>query len=50
MRNVMNKFDKMFICAKTKLMQKKPGVDQIIIMFIIIAVAQRLFFPTSRAR
>jgi len=39
MRNVMNKLDKMFICAKTKMMQKKPGVDQIIIMFIIIAVA-----------
>ena len=39
MRNVISKIDKMIIGMKTRLMQKKPAVDQIIIMFIIIAVA-----------
>ncbi len=39
MKKVVNKLDQMIIGVKTRLMQKKPAVDQIIIMFIIIAVA-----------
>ena len=39
MREVVGKVDQMLIVAKGKVMQKKPAVDQIIIMFIIIAVA-----------
>lgn len=39
MREVGRKVDQMLIIAKGKVMQKKPAVDQIIIMFIIIAVA-----------
>lgn len=39
MREVVRKVDQMLIVAKRKVMQKKPAVDQIIIMFIIIAVA-----------
>lgn len=39
MRKVVKKVDQMLIAAKGKVLQKKPAVDQIIIMFIIIAVA-----------
>ena len=39
MREVVRKVEQMLIVAKGKVMQKKPAVDQIIIMFIIIAVA-----------
>lgn len=39
MREVVRKVDQMLIAAKGKALQKKPAVDQIIIMFIIIAVA-----------
>ena len=39
MREVVRKVDQMLIVAKGKVMQKKPAVDQIIIMFTIIAVA-----------
>ena len=39
MRKIMEKLDKMVIGMKVRLAQKKPAVDQIIIMFIIIAVA-----------
>lgn len=39
MREVVRKVDQMLIAAKGKVLQKKPAVDQIIIMFIIIAVA-----------
>lgn len=39
MREVVRKVEQMLVVAKGKVMQKKPAVDQIIIMFIIIAVA-----------
>ena len=39
MEKVVEKVDQMLITAKGKVLQKKPAVDQIIIMFIIIAVA-----------
>lgn len=39
MRKVVKKVDQMLIAARGKVLQKKPAVDQIIIMFIIIAVA-----------
>lgn len=39
MREVVRKVEQVLIVAKGKVMQKKPAVDQIIIMFIIIAVA-----------
>ena len=39
MEKVVKKVDQMLITAKGKVLQKKPAVDQIIIMFIIIAVA-----------
>ena len=38
MEKVVKKVDQMLIAAKGKVL-KKPAVDQIIIMFIIIAVA-----------
>ena len=38
MRKVVSKLDEMLIGMKVRLAQKKPAVDQIIIMFIIIAV------------
>ncbi len=39
MGTMISKMDEMLIGMKVKLFQKKPAVDQIIIMFIIIAVA-----------
>ncbi len=39
MRDIVSKLDRMLIGVKYLLSQKKDGVDQIIIMFIIIAVA-----------
>lgn len=39
MRNAVRKADRLLIRAKARLLEKKPAVDQIIIMFIIIAVA-----------
>ncbi len=39
MKKVISKIDQMLIGLKCKLSEKKPAVDQIIIMFIIIAVA-----------
>ena len=39
MRKVISRLDQMLIGMKVRLAQKKPAVDQIIIMFIIIAVA-----------
>ncbi len=39
MRNMVTKLDELMIRAKVALMHKKPAVDEIIIMFIIIAVA-----------
>ena len=39
MRGVINKIDQLMIRGKMALMEKRDGVDQIIIMFIIIAVA-----------
>ena len=39
MRNLMAKLDMAVIKAKTALMQKKEASDQLIVMFIIIAVA-----------
>ena len=39
MRKVVKKVDQMLIAARGKVLQKKPAVDQIIIMFIITAVA-----------
>ena len=39
MREVVRKVDQMLIVAKGKVMQKKPAVDQIIIMFIIAVAA-----------
>ena len=39
MRNVIAKLDMAVLKAKTELMQKKEASDQLIVMFIIIAVA-----------
>lgn len=39
MRGVINKIDQLMIRGKMVMMEKRDGVDQIIIMFIIIAVA-----------
>ena len=39
MRKVLNKMDQLLISAKIVMEDKKEAVDQIIIMFIIIAVA-----------
>lgn len=39
MREVIDKVDQLMIRAKFKMAEKKEAVDQIIIMFIIIAVA-----------
>ena len=39
MRNLMGKLDSAIIVAKTRLMAKREGSDQLIVMFIIIAVA-----------
>ena len=36
MRKVVKKVDQMLIAARGKVLQKKPAVDQIIIMFIIL--------------
>ena len=42
MRKILSKVDEAIIKGKNVLVQKKDGVDQIIIMFIIIAVAAGL--------
>ena len=42
MKKVIQEIDQMIIGVKVRLTQKKPAVDQIIIMFIIIAVAAGL--------
>ena len=42
MKKVIQEIDQMIIGMKVRLIQKKPAVDQIIIMFIIIAVAAGL--------
>ena len=39
MRKIVSKMDQLMINAKVAMMDKKDAVDQIIIMFIIIAVA-----------
>ena len=39
MKTLISKLDQFFIGMKVRLMRKKPAIDQIIIMFIIIAVA-----------
>ena len=39
MRNLIGKLDSAIIGAKTRLMSKRKGSDQLIVMFIIIAVA-----------
>lgn len=39
MRRLVDKMDQLLIRGKMAWMEKKEGVDQIIIMFIIIAVA-----------
>lgn len=39
MKKIVNKIDELIIRGKFAMMEKKDGVDQIIIMFIIIAVA-----------
>lgn len=39
MKKVTSKLDQLLIRGKMAMMEKKDGVDQIIIMFIIIAVA-----------
>ena len=39
MEKIRRKADELIIRGKLAMMQKKEGVDQIIIMFIIIAVA-----------
>ena len=39
MKNLKNKVDSAIIGAKCKLMEKREGSDQLIVMFIIIAVA-----------
>ena len=38
MKNLMGKLDSAIIGAKTRLMAKREGSDQLIVMFIIIAV------------
>ena len=42
MKKVIQEIDRMIIGMKVRLTQKKSAVDQIIIMFIIIAVAAGL--------
>ena len=42
MKKVIQEIDQMIIGMKVRLTQKKPAVDKIIIMFIIIAVAAGL--------
>ena len=42
MKKIIRGIDQMIIGVKVRLTQKKPAVDQIIIMFIIIAVAAGL--------
>ena len=42
MKKIIREIDQMIIRMKVRLIQKKPAVDQIIIMFIIIAVAAGL--------
>ena len=39
MNKIMQKLDMAIIGAKAKLMEKREGSDQLIVMFIIIAVA-----------
>lgn len=39
MKNLVSKVNMMLINAKCKLMEKKEAADQLIVMFIIIAVA-----------
>lgn len=39
MKNIMQKLDMAIIGAKSKLCAKREGSDQLIVMFIIIAVA-----------
>lgn len=39
MRNLMDKMDMAILQAKLKLMEKREGSDQLMVMFIIIAVA-----------
>jgi hypothetical protein len=39
MRNMIHKMDLVILNAKSKLLAKKEGSDQLIVMFIIIAVA-----------
>ena len=39
MRNLIGKLDSAIIGAKTRLMSKRKGSDQLIVMFIIFAVA-----------
>ena len=39
MKKIVDKIDWLIIRGKLAMMEKKDGVDQIIIMFIIIAVA-----------
>lgn len=39
MKKIVDKIDGLIIRGKLAMMEKKDGVDQIIIMFIIIAVA-----------
>ena len=39
MKNIMQKIDMAVVGAKAKLMEKREGSDQLIVMFIIIAVA-----------
>ena len=62
MEKIRRKADELIIRGKLAMMQKKDGVDQIIIMFIIIAVAaevspdfymfleQRHYFQTLKTR
>lgn len=42
MKKVIREIDQMIIGMEVRFIQKKPAVDQIIIMFIIIAVAAGL--------
>ena len=39
MKKMLNKLDLVLMNAKSKLFEKKEGNDQLIVMFIIIAVA-----------
>ena len=39
MKKMLNKFDLVLMNARAKLFEKKEGNDQLIVMFIIIAVA-----------